>query len=43
MALLYMSKPLPLTDLDLWVHPDPGSKKSASRVPCLELNSHSAD
>src|SRR5688572_15234346 len=26
MAMLYMSKPLPLSDLDLWV--EPGSKKS---------------
>lgn len=29
MAMLYMTKPLPLSDLDLWVQP--GSKKSAPR------------
>jgi transcription initiation factor TFIIH subunit 4 len=29
MALLYMSKPFPLTDLDLWVHPN--SKRSVPK------------
>lgn len=34
MAILYMSKPLPLTDLDLWVHPN--SKRYAFYIPVLE-------
>jgi hypothetical protein len=32
MALLYMSKPLPLTDLTLWVHPNSKRLESSSIV-----------
>ncbi|KAK6582433.1 hypothetical protein PZA11_004841 [Diplocarpon coronariae] len=33
MALLYMSKPLPLSDLDLWIHP--GSKRDRDQALAL--------
>ncbi|KAG4424865.1 hypothetical protein IFR04_002025 [Cadophora malorum] len=38
MAMLYMSKPLPLSDLDLWVHP--GSKKERDHALSLLSRLH---
>ncbi|KAH8665905.1 RNA polymerase II transcription factor-like protein B subunit 2 [Tricladium varicosporioides] len=48
MALLYMSKPLPLTDLDLWVHPNSKRQRDEalsllSRLHIVTITAHSKE
>lgn len=48
MALLYMTKPLPLSDLELWVHPDSRTQQNQAlgilrRLHIVEITLHKAD